>query len=261
MPGGKVLIGGGGCGTLLIILVAICLGADPLKLLQQLPVDTTPPPGAKRSDDELKKFVEVVLKDTEDVWDKQFQVHQRGKTYRHPKLVLYTDRTRSGCGLADSRIGPFYCPEDEKVYLDLSFAKDLDRMGGKGDFALAYVVAHEVGHHVQHLLGTTDMVHAKKRSLSEKEYNQLSVRLELQADFYAGVWARHVQKYLEPGDIEEAMAAAQAVGDDRIQRESLGRVVPDKFTHGTSAQRVRWFKRGFETGDMTKGDTFNARDL
>ena len=200
-----------------------------------------------------------MLKDTEDVWNKLFQ--ERGETYQEPKLVLFSGVDQSGCGTASAAMGPFYCPEDAKVYIDLSFYDDLQsRFGAPGDFAMAYVVAHEVGHHVQDLWGISDKVHAMRQRLSEEEYNKLSVKLELQADFLAGVWAHHDQELnnmLEPGDIEEALTAANAIGDDRLQKQSQGYVVPDAFTHGTSAQRMYWFKKGFETGDIEQGDTFS----
>jgi predicted metalloprotease len=185
-----------------------------------------------------------------------------GRQYREPTLVLFTDEVESACGIAGTAVGPFYCPEDEKLYLDLSFFRELDtRFGAPGDFAEAYVIAHEVGHHVQKLLGTMDRVNAAQSRLSREDANQLSVRLELQADFYAGVWAHYAQQrgIVEAGDIEEALGAASAVGDDRLQRQGQGYVVPDSFTHGTSEQRVRWFRGGFETGDITQGDTFNVR--
>jgi predicted metalloprotease len=204
-----------------------------------------------------------VLAETEDVWNTELQ--KRGVQYREPHLVLFTDRVESACGLASAAVGPFYCPEDEKVYLDLGFFDMLhERFGAPGDFAQAYVIAHEVGHHVQKLLGIADQVHAMRDRVSETEYNQLSVRLELQADFFAGVWARHTQQMkqvLEEGDLEEALRAATAIGDDKLQKESQGYVVPDSFTHGTSEQRVRWFKRGYETGDMSQGDTFSTERL
>ncbi len=212
------------------------------------------------SEEENQKaeFVKVVLKDTEDVWNKLFQ--ERGETYQEPILVLFTGVDQSGCGTASAAMGPFYCPEDSKVYIDLSFYDDLQsRFGAPGDFAMAYVVAHEVGHHVQDLWGISDKVHAARQRLSEEEYNKLSVKLELQADFLAGVWAHHDQELnniLEPGDIEEALTAANAIGDDRLQKQSQGYVVPDAFTHGTSEQRMYWFKKGFETGDIEQGDTF-----
>jgi predicted metalloprotease len=213
--------------------------------------------------DELYQFVQVVVADTEDVWNKLFS--ENGATYKEPQLIVFSRAIRSGCGGATSASGPFYCPADESVYIDLSFYRDLSqRFGAPGDFAMAYVIAHEVGHHVQNLMGTSDKVHQMRRRLSEEEYNQLSVRLELQADFYAGVWAHHAQKMkdiLEPGDIEEALTAANAIGDDRLQKQTQGYVTPDSFTHGTSEQRVRWFTKGFTTGDLSQGDTFSANAL
>jgi len=213
--------------------------------------------------DELSKFVSVVLADTEDVWNDLFQ--RIGKDYREPKLVLFSSRVQSACGIAGAASGPFYCPGDDQLYIDLSFYQTLrDRIGAPGDFAQAYVIAHEVGHHVQNLLGITQKLDRMRGRVSEEDYNHLSVRLELQADFFAGVWAHHAQRMkniLEPGDIEEALGAASAIGDDTLQRRSQGYVVPDSFTHGTSAQRVKWFRKGFETGDLAQGDTFSARDL
>jgi predicted metalloprotease len=208
-------------------------------------------------------FVSVVLADIEDVWQTVFA--EIGQEYREPRLVLFTDQVESACGYAGAATGPFYCPGDEKVYLDLGFFEDMQRqLGAPGDFALAYVIAHEVGHHVQKLLGINDQVMAERGRVSEQEFNQLMVRMELQADFLAGVWAHHAQQatdFLEQGDIEEGINAAGAVGDDRIQRQTQGYVVPDSFTHGTSEQRVRWFKKGLETGDIRQGDTFNASIL
>jgi len=239
------------------------LGADPMALLQQQQ-NAGPGQGAVNPEEEQRKdFVSVVLADTEAVWHQLFK--QMGRNYEEPKLVLFRGRVESACGLASSAVGPFYCPRDHKVYVDLEFFEELQkRFGAPGDFAQAYVIAHEVGHHVQDLLGISDRVHAQQGRTSKAEYNQLSVRLELQADFLAGVWAHHAQKMrnmLEEGDIEEALRAAEAIGDDRLQRQAQGYVVPDSFTHGTSAQRVRWFRRGFETGDVEQGDTFNARSL
>lgn len=210
-------------------------------------------------EEELAQFSATVLADTEDVWNKLIA------EYREPTLVLFTGSVRSSCGGASSATGPFYCPADEKVYIDLSFFQDMEkRLNAPGDFAQAYVIAHEVGHHIQKLMGITTKVHNLRGKVSEKEYNGYSVRLELQADFLAGVWAHHTQRMnqsLEPGDIEEALNAANAIGDDRLQKQATGRVVPDSFTHGTSAQRMRWFKKGFETGDLNQGDTFNAESL
>jgi predicted metalloprotease len=261
--GGRIAVGGG-LGTILILIVALLLGADPRQLLEQLPEEgagvtretsrTTNP-----EEEELKKFVSVVLAGTEDVWNEIFK--QSGNQYREPVLVLFSDEVRSACGHAGAAVGPFYCPGDNKLYLDLSFFRELEtRFRAPGDFAEAYVIAHEVGHHVQNLLGTMQRVESSQAGMSREQANQLSVRLELQADFLAGVWAHHAQKkgVLEEGDVEEALSAASAVGDDRIQRESQGYVVPDSFTHGSSEQRIRWFRRGLETGDLRQGNTFNA---
>lgn len=251
----------------MILVIALLFGADPRQLLEQLPNDG-PAAGTQTSrptnpqNDELTQFVRVVLASTEDVWTDIFR--QSGRQYRKPTLQLFSDQADSACGLAGSAVGPFYCPPDEKVYLDLSFFEDLQaRFRAPGDFAQAYVIAHEVGHHVQKLLGTMDKVDTARERLGEAEANQLSVRLELQADFLAGVWAHYAQQkgILEPGDIEEALGAASAVGDDRLQRETRGHVVPDSFTHGTSEQRIRWFRKGLETGDIRQGDTFSARSL
>lgn len=263
--GPKVAVGGG-LGTLLIIIIALLFGADPRQLLEQVP--DNPPSEIQSSrpvnseEDELKQFVSVVLAKSEDVWSNVFQ--QNGRQYREPKLVLFTDQVRSACGMAGAAVGPFYCPGDEKVYIDLAFYEELRRrFNAPGDFAQAYVIAHEVGHHVQKLLGISDRVDAMQGRMSQVEANQLSVRLELQADFFAGVFARYVkdQGVLEPGDIEEALRAASAIGDDQIQRQTTGHVVPDSFTHGTSEQRLRWFRKGYDTGDIRQGDTFNAPNL
>lgn len=258
---------GGGLGTLIVIIIALLLGADPQQLLEQTP--TQPPPSAGQTgrptnpqEEELKQFVSVVLAKSEDVWHDVFK--RNGLRYREPTLVLFTDQVQSACGISGAAVGPFYCPADEKIYIDLSFYEELRRrFKAPGDFAQAYVIAHEVGHHVQKLLGVTDKVHNMQRSLPEVEGNQLSVRLELQADFFAGLFARYVrdQGLLEPGDVEEALRAASAIGDDQIQRQTTGYVVPDSFTHGTSAQRLRWFQKGYETGDIRQGDTFSARNL
>jgi len=263
--GGGRLVLGGGIGTVILVVLYLVLGGDPQALFnsQQAQLPQTAQYDSQAPHDDASKFVAVVLADTEDAWHEIFR--QMGREYEEPKLVLFTDQTRSGCGFASGATGPFYCPEDRRVYIDLGFFRQLqDRLGAGGDFAEAYVIAHEVGHHVQNLLGISDRVQAAHRRMSEAEYNQLSVRLELQADFLAGVWARYadrVKHIVEAGDIEEAMRAASAVGDDRLQYRSRGYVVPDSFTHGTSEQRVRWFRRGYETGDLNQGDTFNARDL
>jgi predicted metalloprotease len=258
---------GGGLGTIVIVLIAVLLGADPGEMLQQLPSDSSAP-GSETArsfspeEEELKQFVSVALAETEDVWTEIFR--QSGRQYRKPTLVLFTGQVDSACGAAGSAVGPFYCPSDQKLYIDLSFYRELKtRFRAPGDFAQAYVLAHEVGHHVQNLLGSMDRMHAAQGRVGRAEANQLSVRLELQADFLAGVWAHHARKrgILESGDIEEALGAASAIGDDRLQRESQGRVVPDSFTHGTSEQRSRWFRRGFQTGDIRQGDTFATNSL
>ena len=258
----------GGLGTLaIVVVISLLTGQNPLKLLSQMQTQSpaTEQTGeyqASPEEQELAQFVTVVLGSTEDVW------HEIMKDYRDPTLTMFTDAVNSGCGQASSAVGPFYCSEDEHLYIDLGFYNELkDRFGAPGDFAQAYVIAHEVGHHVQKLLGITDKVHAQRERLSEAEFNKLSVKLELQADFLAGVWANHAQKsknILEPGDLEEALRAANAIGDDQLQRQSRGYVVPDSFTHGTSEQRVRWFRKGFETGDLAGAvDLFNLnyRDL
>jgi predicted metalloprotease len=248
------------------MILALLFGVNPSRLLEQVPSEQPPATTTSRSqnpqEEELKQFVAVVLGKTEDVWSDVFR--QNGRQYREPTLVLFTDQVRSACGVAGAAVGPFYCPGDEKVYIDLAFYEELRRQfNAPGDFAQAYVVAHEVGHHVQKLLGITQRIDAMSARANEVEANQLSVRLELQADFFAGVFARYVQKQnlLEAGDIEEALRAASAVGDDQIQRRTTGTVVPDSFTHGTSEQRLRWFRKGYETGDIRQGDTFNATNL
>ena len=263
--GGRRLVLGGGIGTVILVVLYLLLGGDPQALFNsqqaQLPQSAQFDNQAPR--DEASKFIAVVLADTEDAWNEIFR--QMGREYEEPKLVLFTDLIQSGCGFASGATGPFYCPQDRRVYIDLGFFRQLqERLGAGGDFAEAYVIAHEVGHHVQNLLGITDRVQAARGRVSESEYNRLSIRLELQADFLAGVWARYtdrVKHVVEAGDIEEAIRAASAVGDDRLQYRSRGYVVPDSFTHGTSEQRVRWFRRGYETGDLSQGDTFNAPDL
>ncbi|HET9950390.1 MAG TPA: neutral zinc metallopeptidase [Candidatus Eisenbacteria bacterium] len=264
IPGGGLALGGGL--GIVVLVVALLMGADPRQLLDQLQTstETTAAPEARSpKEDELADFVSVVLAETEDVWSERFRAD--GREYSAPTLVLFTDRVESACGMAGTAMGPFYCPGDSKIYIDLGFYDLLrDRLGAPGDFAQAYVIAHEVGHHVQNLLGISERVERMRGRMSEEEFNRMSVRLELQADFLAGVWAHHTQKMkqvIEAGDIEEAIDAAGAVGDDRLQRETRGAVVPDSFTHGTSAQRVRWFRLGYETGDMRQGDTFAAERL
>ena len=264
--GGGRLVMGGGIGTVVLVVLYLLLGGDPQALFnaqQQAQVSQPAQVNTQAPRDDASKFVAVVLADTEDAWNDVFR--QMGRKYEEPRLVLFTDLIQSGCGFARGATGPFYCPQDRQVYIDLGFFRELqERLGAGGDFAEAYVIAHEVGHHVQKLLGITDRVDAARRRASEAESNRLSVRLELQADFLAGVWARYadrVKHVVEAGDIEEAIRAANAVGDDRLQARSRGYVVPDSFTHGTSEQRVRWFRRGYETGDLSQGDTFNAREL
>jgi len=254
---------GGGLG-LVVLVVAPLLGKNPGDLLNNLGTQTqqasNEPVESSPEEEQLRHFVGVVLGDTEEIWGQLFA--KEGGTYRQPKVVLFRGQVESACGLASTASGPFYCPGDENVYLDLSFFDELSqRFGAKGDFAAAYVIAHEIGHHVQKQLGITDKIDAMRGQVSEEEYNQMSVRLELQADFLAGVFAHFEQESLnviEPGDIDEALNAASSIGDDRLQKMSQGYVVPDAFTHGTSAQRNEWFRRGFETGDMRQGDTFNV---
>ena len=260
--GGKTLVGGG-IGGIVILLVVMFLGGDPGDLLNNMSSSpATTEYVETEQDQELAKFVSVVLADTEDVWAEVFE--QEGMVYREPILVLYSGSVQSACGMAGSAVGPFYCPADEKLYIDLSFYNDLQtQFKAPGDFAMAYVIAHEVGHHVQKLLGITDEMARIRSQVSEKEYNRYSVRLELQADYLAGVWAHHAQGMgvLEEGDLEEALNAASAVGDDAIQKKARGYVVPDSFTHGTSEQRKNWFYRGFEAGNLDEGDTFGAAEL
>jgi hypothetical protein len=257
---------GGGIGILLLALVGMYFGIDPSVILDQVgqmggeqsSTITEYIPTAEEN--QLAEFVSVVLADTEDTWKAQFS--QMGSTYVEPSLVLFTGAVESACGFAQAAMGPFYCPPDQKVYIDLGFYQDLkNRMNSPGDFAQAYVIAHEVGHHVQNLLGISDKVQAARGELSEKDFNQLSVRLELQADCLAGVWANHadrVRQVVEPGDIDEALNAASQIGDDRLQKQTRGQVTPDSFTHGTSEQRVHWFRRGFSSGDLNSCNTFAA---
>ncbi len=258
---GGPLIAGGGIGAVVIALLIIFLGGDPNVVLQTpasqqgQPRETTPEENAQA------EFVTMVLGETEASWDAIFQ-NQVGRPYEKPTLVLFTDAVQSECGVGQAASGPFYCPLDGKVYLDLGFFNELDqRFGAPGDFARAYVVAHEVGHHVQTLLGISQQVQSARSSASTEEGNALSVRQELQADCFAGLWARHAneqRQILEEGDVEEGLAAASAIGDDTLQRQTQGRVVPESFTHGSSAQRVEWFRRGFNSGDLARCDTFNA---
>ena len=257
---------GGGIGTLLLVLVALYFGVDPSVIINQSvqPSSTTAPSAESRTaspaEDRLADFISVVLADTEDTWQALFR--QMGQIYQEPSLVLYSDAVESACGYAQAAVGPFYCPGDQKVYIDLSFYQDLkDRFNAPGDFAQAYVVAHEIGHHVQNLTGIAGKVHELRSRVGQAQGNRLSVMLELQADCLAGVWAHHADRsrhILEKGDIEEALGAASAIGDDRLQRQSRGYVTPDSFTHGTSAQRVQWFRRGIQTGDIGVCDTFTA---
>ncbi|MFG0320557.1 MAG: neutral zinc metallopeptidase [Planctomycetota bacterium JB042] len=269
----RVTRGGGiGVGAIVLGLLAWWISGDPRALLGSITgaggaggggAATTEEFRPTAEENERADFISVVLADTEDVWNELFR--QVGKTYREPRLVLFSGAVQSACGFQSAAVGPFYCPGDSQVYLDLSFFDDLERrFGAPGDFAQAYVIAHEVGHHIQNLLGISDDVRARQRGRSKAEQNDLSVRLELQADFLAGVWAHHAQRatrMLEQGDLEEALNAAAAIGDDRLQRRAGGTVVPESFTHGTSAQRMKWFRRGLETGDLNQGDTFSARDL
>ena len=255
---------GGGIGLLLVILVvAWLLGVNPLDLLQG-DGTTAPTPGSQQTsqvgNDEAKQFVATVLADTEDVWTAIFA--EGGKTYPKPMLTLFSGGLQSGCGFASAAVGPFYCPADRSVYIDLSFFDELkQRFGAPGDFAQAYVIAHEVGHHVQNVLGILSEVHRREAQLGQTQANALSVKTELQADCFAGVWANRTEQsgWLDPGDIEEGLNAAAAVGDDRLQKQSQGYVVPDSFTHGTSEQRVSWFKRGYKDGKVADCDTFNGR--
>ncbi len=265
-------VGGGiGIGGILLVILAVIFGQDPSALLGGLMSgnsgqidrqETNYQPS--QMEEELAGLVKVVLKDTEDVWADIFN-NQIGRPYKPATLVLYTEMDQSACGHAQRASGPFYCPADQTVYIDLSFYNELrNRFNAPGDFAMAYVVAHEVAHHVQNLLGITSQMDAQRGRISKEAYNDLSVRLELQADFFAGVWAHHAHRksnILESGDLEEAMRAAAAIGDDRIQMQSRGYVVPESFTHGTSEQRMRWLRRGLETGDVTKGDTFAVKTL
>lgn len=263
--GGRIAIGGG-IGTIILALIALFLGVDPSIVLQQtlnnVQINSAPQVNIAEQK-ESAEFTSAVLGYTEDTWTKIFK--ENGWQYREPKLVLYSGSVKSACGYAQSAVGPFYCPVDQKVYVDLSFYEDLKRRhNAPGDFAQAYVIAHEVGHHVQNLLGISDKVQQMQRQSSKTDANQLSVMLELQADCFAGVWANRTeqsQQILEQGDVEEALNAATQIGDDRLQRQAQGYVVPDSFTHGSSKQRMEWFSRGLQTGDINQCDTFSASRL
>jgi len=266
ITGGHIAAGGGVVGLIVYLVYAFLGGSGQAPQLPQLPgqpASTQQTAEEKAADDQQAKFVKVVLADTEDVWGKLFA--DQGKTYQDPTLVLFRDQVQSACGTAGSAVGPFYCPGDHRLYLDLAFCQELrDRFKAPGDFAVAYVIAHEVGHHIQNLTGISAKMDQLRSQTDKSTFNKYSVKLELQADFLAGVWANHADKMkniLEPGDIEEALKAANAIGDDRLQKQATGTVVPDAFTHGTSAQRMYWFKKGYETGDMKQGDTFSDPSL
>lgn len=260
---------GGGIGTVIIALIALALGVDPGVVLQDGSADGAPAsypsaPSPSTADPELTEFVEVVLGYTEDTWNTIFR-QELGRDYPEPTLVLFSGAVESACGFAQAAVGPFYCPLDQDVYIDLSFYEDLrQQLGAPGDFAQAYVIAHEVGHHVQTVLGISEQVQARSSRVGQTDANALSVMQELQADCFAGIWAHHAQQasqIIEPGDIQEALGAASAIGDDRLQRQSQGYVAPESFTHGTSEQRVRWFTRGFRSGEMNQCDTFSVAEL
>lgn len=263
---GRKMLAGGGIGTVVIVVIVWLLGGDPSQLVNQLQPSGNESgvvdPAVIQAEEELAQFASVVLKDTEDIWHALFR--ESGQTYREPTLVLFSGSVESACGYSSSATGPFYCPGDEKVYIDLSFLQELQqKLGAHGDFAMAYIIAHEVGHHVQKILGVTDQLNSLRGRVSETEYNRNLVKLELQADFLAGIWAHHAQRtknILEVGDVEEAVNAAAAVGDDRIQMQSQGYIVPDAFTHGTSEQRKTWFLKGFKSGDIDQGNTLSQED-
>lgn len=259
---GRGLAVGGGIGGVIMVILYMLLGGNPGEMPQLGPSETQQELSGeeKKVDDERAEFVRVVLADTEDVWNTILK-----EQYREPTLVMFRQSVQSACGMAGSATGPFYCPGDEKVYIDLSFFEDMEnKLNAKGDFAMAYVVAHEVGHHIQRIQGTSEKMHRLRQQVSETEYNKYSVMLELQADFLAGVWAHHAQRtknVLDANDIDEALNAANAIGDDRLQRQAQGQVVPESFTHGTSEQRMYWFKKGFTTGDISQGNTFKDPSL
>ncbi|HNW72872.1 MAG TPA: neutral zinc metallopeptidase [Bacteroidales bacterium] len=255
---------GGGLGTLVVVLIVWLLGGNPAQFLNLTDnPEATGTSAELPANDTLSQFVSVVLAETEDVWTKIFET--TGMDYRQPKLVLYSDQIQSACGFSSAASGPFYCPGDEKVYLDLSFFREMQtQLGASGDFALAYVVAHEVGHHVQKLTGRLDEVNRLRGKTTEKEFNKIMVRLELQADYYAGIWAHYADKWkhiVETGDLDEAIRAAGAVGDDRLQKQSQGYIVPDSFTHGTSEQRMNWFMKGYQSGNSSVVDPFKENSL
>jgi len=266
--GGRRIGIGGGIGGIIFVIILLFLGVDPSVLLQggdpgYAPIERPQSGRTQQAQDQQAQFVSVVLADTEDTWREIFSA--RGQNYVEPKLVLFSDAVNSACGFAQSAVGPFYCPNDMKVYIDLSFYDDLKtRFGAPGDFAQAYVVAHEIGHHVQRLIGVLERAQRAKQGAGEAQANAIQVRVELQADCFAGVWAHHADRargVVEPGDIDEALNAAAAIGDDRLQRRARGYVSPESFTHGTSEQRARWFRRGFEKGELAGCDTFNAQQL
>lgn len=262
--GGKTLVGGGLAGLVLILIITF-MGGDPSEIINSIGspgIEQNEPYIETEQEKELTEFVSVVLADTEEVWSTVF--NERGLTYSEPKLVLFTGSVQSVCGVAGATVGPFYCPGDQKLYIDLSFYDELqNKFKAPGDFAMAYVIAHEVGHHVQTLLGTSSKVNELRSQLSKEEFNKYSIRLELQADYYSGVWAYHAQGMglLEEGDLEEALTAASAVGDDTIQKRAQGYVVPESFTHGTADQRKSWFYKGFEKGTIEDGNTFEGTTI
>lgn len=266
---GRTVVAGGGIGAVVVVLAGLVFGFDPSFILNSGLLDggpvqqTSAPSGPNRIDDETEEFVAVVLADTEEVWTDLFQ--RSGASYPRPTLVLFSGAVGSACGQASSAVGPFYCPGDEQIYIDLDFFDVMDReLGARGDFAKAYVIAHEVAHHVQNVQGILPEVNAQRQRVDETGANRLTVRLELQADCYSGIWANRAEQMfdtLEPGDIAEAMNAAEAIGDDALQRRAQGYVVPDSFTHGTSEQRMRWFDRGYRTGSVSDCDTFAATEL
>ena len=269
VSGGQIAVGGGILGVIALIVNLLLGGNVDTSQMPNLPGQSRElTPQEQAAENEKAEFSKAVLAYTEDVWNEVFQ-RQSGQSYPAPRMVLFRDGVQSGCGMASSQSGPFYCPADQQLYIDLSFYDELQqRFGAPGDFAMAYVIAHEVGHHIQTLMGTSEKMSRLRGQVSQEEYNQYSVRMELQADFLAGVWAHYMKgktlnghPVLEEGDIEEALNAAAAIGDDRLQQQGQGYVNPESFTHGSSAQRVRWFRKGFETGELNQGDTFNTSDL